>query len=88
VGLNVSPDDMEKTVDPTGTQTPLRWEGGTRQRSALRHYATSRKVAGSRSDEVNELFSMYLILPATLGPGVHSASNRNEYQKQKNVSGE
>jgi hypothetical protein len=32
----------------------------------------------------------YLILPASLGPGVYSASNRNEYQKQKNynVSGE
>jgi hypothetical protein len=24
----------------------------------------------------------YLILPAALGPGVHSASNRNEYQIQ------
>jgi hypothetical protein len=33
--------------------------------------------------------SSYLILPAVLGPGVHSASNRNEYQKQKsNVSGD
>jgi hypothetical protein len=32
--------------------------------------------------------SMYLILPAALGTGVHSASNRNEYRKQKtNVSG-
>jgi hypothetical protein len=32
---------------------------------------------------------MYLILSAALGPGVYSASNRNEYQKQKNyVSGE
>jgi hypothetical protein len=32
---------------------------------------------------------MYLILPAELGPGVYSASNLNEYQKQKsNVSGE
>jgi hypothetical protein len=32
---------------------------------------------------------IYLILPAALGPGVYSASNRNEYQKQKNkVSGE
>jgi hypothetical protein len=31
----------------------------------------------------------YLIHPAALGPGVYSASNRNEYQKQKkNVSGE
>jgi hypothetical protein len=29
-----------------------------------------------------------LIFPAALGPGVYSASNRNEYQKQKNnVSG-
>jgi hypothetical protein len=35
------------------------------------------------------MFSIYLILLATLGPGVYSASNRNEYQKQKNnVSGE
>jgi hypothetical protein len=35
------------------------------------------------------LFSIYLILQAALGPGVYSASNRNEYQKQKNnVSGE
>jgi hypothetical protein len=35
------------------------------------------------------IFSIYLILPAALGPGVHSVSNRNEYQKQKNnVSGE
>jgi hypothetical protein len=33
--------------------------------------------------------SIYLILPDALGPGVYSASNRNEYQKQKNnVSGE
>jgi hypothetical protein len=29
------------------------------------------------------IFSIYLILPATLGPGVYSASNRSEYQKQK-----
>jgi hypothetical protein len=27
---------------------------------------------------------LYLILPAALIPGVYSASNRNEYQKQKN----
>jgi hypothetical protein len=31
--------------------------------------------------------SIYLILPAALGPGAYSASNRNEYQKQKSVSG-
>jgi hypothetical protein len=35
------------------------------------------------------LFSIFLILPAALGPGVYSASNRNEHQKQKtNVCGE
>jgi hypothetical protein len=55
----------------------------------LRHCATSWKVAGSRPDEVNYFFSIYLILPAALGPGVYSASDINEYQKQKNnVSGE
>jgi hypothetical protein len=39
-------------------------------------------------DEVN--FLIYLIVPAALGPGVYSASFRNEYQKHKNnnVSGE
>jgi hypothetical protein len=31
------------------------------------------------------LFSMYLILPAALGLGVYSASERNEYQKHKKV---
>jgi hypothetical protein len=34
-------------------------------------------------------FSIYLIPPAEVGSGVCSASNRNDYQKQKiNVSGE
>jgi hypothetical protein len=37
---------------------------------------------------MNFFFSIYLILPAALGP-VFSAFNRNEYQKQdNNVSGE
>jgi hypothetical protein len=37
----------------------------------------------------NGIFSMYLILRAALRPGIYSASNRNEYQKQKEqVSGE
>jgi hypothetical protein len=31
-----------------------------------------------------DFFSIYLILPAALGPGVHTVSNKNEYQKQKN----
>jgi hypothetical protein len=32
-------------------------------------------------DEVIGFFSIDLILPAALGPGVYSASNRNEYQE-------
>jgi hypothetical protein len=40
--------------------------------------AINRKAVGSIPDEVN--FYIYLIL----GPGVYSASNRNEYQKHKN----
>jgi hypothetical protein len=49
----------------------------------LGSHATSRKVVGSRPDAVNDFFfsSIYLILPAALGPGVYSAPNRNEYQK-------
>jgi hypothetical protein len=36
-----------------------------------------------------QFLSIYLILLAALGPGVYSASNRNEYQKHKNnFSGE
>jgi hypothetical protein len=50
----------------------------------LRNYATSQKVTGSIPDEVNEFFSIHIVLLATLGAGVYSASNRNEYQKQKN----
>jgi hypothetical protein len=34
------------------------------------------------------IVSIYLIFPTALGLGVHSASNRNEHQKQKKVSGE
>jgi hypothetical protein len=29
------------------------------------------------------MLSIYLILPAALGPGVYAASNRSEYRKQK-----
>jgi hypothetical protein len=54
----------------------------------LRHSVTIRKVSGSRPDEVNEFLSIYLIFPVALDPEVDSASNRNEFQKQKNnVSG-
>jgi hypothetical protein len=48
---------------------------GARDSERLRHYATNRKVAGSIPDEVIFFYS-YLILPAALGPGLYSASNR------------
>jgi hypothetical protein len=35
-----------------------------------------------------EFVSLYLILPSPLGLEVYSASNGNEYQKQKKVSEE
>jgi hypothetical protein len=45
------------------------------------------KVAASRHNVI--YFSIFLILPAALGPRVYSTSNRNEYQKQKiNIAGE
>jgi hypothetical protein len=34
------------------------------------------------------MFLMYLILPASLGPGVFSTYNRNEYQKQTKIVSE
>jgi hypothetical protein len=53
----------------------------------LRHYATNRNVVGLIPDEV--IFLIYLILPAALGPGIYSASNRNDYKKHtsNNVPG-
>jgi hypothetical protein len=64
-------------------------KGGAGGSVVVKHYAASRKVEDSTPDEVDECSSISLILPAALGPGVNSASNRNEHQKQKNnVSGE
>jgi hypothetical protein len=48
----------------------------------LGHYVASPKVAGLRPDEENQFFSIYVTLPAALGPRVHSASNRNGYQSK------
>jgi hypothetical protein len=66
-------------------QLSLYWFWRT-TRIILRHYSTSRKMMGSRPDEVN-----FSSLPNPSGhtrPWGHSAYNRNEFQKQKNnVSG-
>jgi hypothetical protein len=48
--------------------------------SWLRHCAKSRKVAGSISDDDIGIF-IDIILRLHYGPGVDSASNRNEYQE-------
>jgi hypothetical protein len=37
-------------------------------------------------DEIIEFFSVYLILPAAVGPRIYSSSNRDEHQKQKKIS--
>jgi hypothetical protein len=47
-------------------------------------YANSWNVAASNSYEVIE-FLIYLILLATLGPGIFWSSNMNEYQKQREM---
>jgi hypothetical protein len=43
----------------------------------LRHYATSRKVTGSRPHKAILMLSVYLTLPVALGPGFYSDSNRH-----------
>jgi hypothetical protein len=49
-----------------------------------KHYVHSGGGSGFETRWGELIFWMYLILPVALGPGVHSASNRNEYQKHKN----
>jgi hypothetical protein len=52
-------------------------------------YIMTLQIGARDTREVNEFFSIYLILPAAVGHGVYSVSNKNETQKQKNnVSGE
>ena len=46
----------------------------------LRCYATNRKVAGSIPDGVSGFFFDIKSFRSYYGPGVDSASNRNEYQ--------
>jgi hypothetical protein len=64
---------------------------GKWQQNWLRHYATCWKVAGLRPDGGGggeRIVSIYLNLPAALGPGVYSTSNRNWCEARKKVSGE
>jgi len=54
---------------------------GTELTQWLRCCATSRKVAGSIPDVVIGIFSLTQSFRSHYGPGVDSASNRNEYQE-------
>jgi hypothetical protein len=56
----------------------------------LWHYADTTRLQAGRSrvwDPTKSMIfsSIYLILPAALGPRVYSAFNGNEYQKQTNI---
>jgi hypothetical protein len=54
----------------------------------VRNYATSRMIEGSKLDDVNAFLCNLPNPYSSIGPGVYSASNGNEHQKQKknNVS--
>jgi hypothetical protein len=57
--------------------------GGARGNMWVRHCDASRKVTGSRPDEISEF--LHLILPAAIGPGYCSAYNRNEFRSRKKI---
>jgi hypothetical protein len=54
---------------------------GTAVAQWLRYCATNQKVAGSIPDGVTEIFIDINPSDSHYGPGVDSASNRNEYQE-------
>jgi hypothetical protein len=54
----------------------------------LRYCTASRKGAGSRPDEINEFFSVDLILLAALGPGVTHPLKEMSARSRKILSGE
>jgi len=54
---------------------------GTAVAQWLRCCATNRKVAGSIPDGVSGFFIDIISFRSHCGPGVDSASNRNEYQE-------
>ena len=59
----------------------MQYGKGTAVAQWLRCYATNRKVAGSIPDGVIGIFHWHNPPWSHYGPGVDSASNRNEYQE-------
>jgi hypothetical protein len=70
-----------------GFQCNITFMGGTRQRGWLKHYATSRRVAGLIPDEVIGFFNWYKPSNRTNGSGVDTASNRNEFHEPSGGGG-
>jgi hypothetical protein len=70
---------------------PPRWGGvnGTAQQVNTNHTPDNNLRHVNVISHIRRQSFCFVIIPAALGPGVYSASNRNEYQKHKNnVSGE
>jgi hypothetical protein len=53
----------------------------------IRHYATSRSVAGLIPDEVTEFFNRPNLSSRTMALGVDSVSDRNEYHESSGGGG-
>jgi hypothetical protein len=56
---------------------------GARGNIVVKALCCNPEIRGFETGKGGCIFLIYLILPSELGSGVHSASNRNEYQKQK-----
>lgn len=67
------------------TEEPLQQRTTRRQRTKdvtfINVVCCKLKGGGTRHRQATEMFPNFLILPATLGPGACSASNRNGYQQ-------
>jgi hypothetical protein len=57
---------------------------GSRYRVVVKPLCYKHEGHGLETPLGELIFSTYLIFPAALGSGVYSATNRNEYPKQKN----
>jgi hypothetical protein len=67
----------------------LKYKSGVRGSVVVKALCYKPEGRGFETQWGEWFLSSYLILLVALGPGVYSASNRNEYQKHKNnVSGE
>jgi hypothetical protein len=61
-----------------------KWGGGARGIIVVKALCYKPEGRGFETRWGEWCLSIYLILPVALGPGVYSASNRNEYQTHKN----